>query len=361
MTGLDEYAARAAEAEERHAAQLADVRRTLSASNAALKKSRVRVDELEQQLEQLTTIVALNPKPPKWQLKPRRQSGHHAIVTTVLSDMHFDELVNPDEMGGVNAYDRDIATLRLRRYFESVVMLARDYTAGVTIDGCVLMLGGDSITGEIHDELARTNDDSIPGTLLYWSELLAAGVDMFADAFGHVAVYESPGNHGRMSRKVEPKQFSRRSFDWLLSHMVAREFRRDDRVTFHINDAYDSRFQVYNTTYLLHHGMVGGSNAGTGIGGIWPTIMRDDARRRNMYQQVGQPYDIAVMGHWHQYTWGPGTKFVINGSLKGYDEFARFKGFGWEPPQQAWWLTTPENGVTFTAPVLVGHRKREKW
>lgn len=32
-----------------------------------------------------------------------------------------------------------------------------------------------------------------------------------------------------------------------------------------------------------------------------------------------------------------------------------------EPPQQALWLTTPEHGVGFQAPVLVADRKKEGW
>jgi hypothetical protein len=341
--------------------RLADLRRDRDSARVALRAAQAETSELRHHLGLIDRVNSQTPAPPKWQTPKRPKAGNRAIVTTILSDMHFDEVVDPAEMGGRNAYDRLIATKRLRRYFEKVVSLARDYTTGVTIEGCVLMLGGDSITGEIHDEYARTNADSIPGTLLYWSEQIAAGIDMLADEFGRVSVYECPGNHGRMSRKVEPKQMARRSFDWLLANMVGREFKRDERVTFTITDAFDARFDVYDTTYLLHHGMVGGSSAGSGIGGIWPTIMRDDAKRRNMQQAVGAPYDIACMGHWHQYTWGPGRQFVINGSLKGYDEFARFKGFGFEPPQQSWWLTTPEHGVSFAAPVLVQDRAREKW
>lgn len=339
----------------------AAARRDASSARAALKISDARVEELTAELNILSGIADLNPSPPKWLAPARPKAGNRAIVTTLLSDLHLDEVVNPDEMGGVNAFDRDIATLRLRRYFERTIMLGRDYSSGVTIEGAAVLFAGDNITGEIHDELARTNADSIPGTLLYWSEQLAAGLDMLADEWGKVACFESPGNHGRMSRKVEPKQFARRSFDWLLMNMVANLFRRDPRVEFTITEGYDSRFTIYDTTYLLHHGLTGGSSAGSGIGGIWPTIMRDDARRRNAYQAVRQPYDIAAMGHWHQYTWGPGQAFVINGSLKGYDEFARHRSFGFEPPQQAWWLTTPQHGVTFTAPVLVQDRKREGW
>jgi hypothetical protein len=65
------------------------------------------------------------------------------------------------------------------------------------------------------------------------------------------------------------------------------------------------------------------------------------------------------MGHWHQLVYGP--SFVVNGSLKGYDEYAAVSNFPFEPPQQACWLMTPEHGKTWTAPVLSVDRKKEQW
>jgi hypothetical protein len=65
------------------------------------------------------------------------------------------------------------------------------------------------------------------------------------------------------------------------------------------------------------------------------------------------------MGHWHQYLSTP--SLIINGSLKGYDEYAKISNFGFEPPQQALAIVTPERGITFQAPVFCLDRKREKW
>jgi hypothetical protein len=41
-----------------------------------------------------------------------------------------------------------------------------------------------------------------------------------------------------------------------------------------------------------------------------------------------------------------GQNFVVNGSLKGYDEYARRNGFGFEKARQALFLVTPERGIT---------------
>ena len=123
---------------------LAEVRRDRAAARHALKASRGEVADLIAQRDLIQSITDLDPRPPKWLTPQKAPSAHHATVCTILSDSHFDEVVNPDEIGGVNAYDRDIATLRLRRYFDQgmprlVVDSAQRAPANVQHDGAVCL------------------------------------------------------------------------------------------------------------------------------------------------------------------------------------------------------------------------------
>jgi hypothetical protein len=52
---------------------------------------------------------------------------------------------------------------------------------------------------------------------------------------------------------------------------------------------------------------------------------------------------------------------IVGGTLKGLDEYAYMGNFGYEPPQQAWWVTTPEMGITVNAPIYVSDRESEGW
>lgn len=340
-------------------AKVADARRERDAAKHALKSMASDVADLEKRLAVVEGIASLDPSPPKWLTPKKRKGGNPATVTTILSDAHFDEVVNPDEVGGTNAYDRDIATLRLKRYFERVVMISRDLLSGVTYDGAVLMLGGDLFSGDIHDELTQTNEpgETILSGVLYWSELVAAGIDMLADEFGKVYVPVVVGNHGRRSRKPRAKMRAKDNFDWLFGHVVAREFRDDDRVTFDIPEEADCRFSVYDTDYLLTHGDQ--FRGGNGIAGIWSPIMKGDAKKRSREAAADRPYDVMVMGHWHQLKWG--GQFIINGSSKGTDEYAWVSNFDPEPPAQGMWLTTPEHGASILTPIYVADRKAERW
>ena len=74
-----------------------------------------------------------------------------------------------------------------------------------------------------------------------------------------------------------------------------------------------------------------------------------------------RPFDVMAVGHWHQYIVAPSKGLIVNGSLKGYDEFARQFKFEPEPAQQAFWLWTPEHGISFSAPILAVDRASEGW
>lgn len=66
----------------------------------------------------------------------------------------------------------------------------------------------------------------------------------------------------------------------------------------------------------------------------------------------GQPetYDTMICGHFHTLLMLP--RLIVNGSLKGYDEFALSINAPWEPPQQALWCVHPKHGHTWYMPVV---------
>jgi hypothetical protein len=65
-----------------------------------------------------------------------------------------------------------------------------------------------------------------------------------------------------------------------------------------------------------------------------------------------------MLGHWHQ-RWAF-KNIIVNGSVKGYDEYAYDQNFDFEPPEQSFWLTDPRHGVTISAPIHV-LGKNESW
>lgn len=319
-----------------------------------------RLTEQLEKAERCLSIVkhaeGISLSPPSW-MAPKKPKRSAATLVVMLSDTHFDEVVNLKEMEGLNCYNREIAVMRLERWSQNVVKLSRHYLSGVTYDGIVVILGGDIFTGDIHEELALTNEDTMIGSLLFWSEQVAAAIQLLTEEFKKCYVVSVVGNHGRTTRKPRMKQRVKTNFDYLIAKMIERHFRADHRVTFDIPESADALIKIYEHGHLITHGdQVSG---GGGIGGIYPPIMRMRARKQARYLATNKSFQTLWLGHWHQYISTP--SMIVNGSLKGPDEYSLIMGFSHEPPQQALAIVTPERNITIQAPVFCLNRKLEGW
>lgn len=297
--------------------------------------------------------------PPEWLTHMPAGKTHHGTIIAMLSDTHLDEVVSAREMNFVNAYNREIALLRIRKFFGNVILLTRDYIAGVKIDGLQLLLGGDIVSGNIHEELKITNEAPILDTCVYWAEQIAAGIEQLLGFFPKIHVTAVPGNHGRLTKKPSFKNRVRDNYDWLIYKLVEKHFRGNTQVTFQIPDAPEAHFQIYNLRNLLVHGDQGFSG-GNGIGGLAVPIMRGDAKKQKAKTAIGHPYDVMWMGHWHVRSVLGGGTVRINGTTKGWDEYAAGNNFDFQQPQQALAMVTPERGITLDMPVFV-RDKHEEW
>lgn len=299
------------------------------------------VDKLQNLLDRYSTIKPQDTKVPKW-LKPRPRSRvHRATGVLLLSDLHLDEVVDLHEMDGINEYNREIAKARLERVVNKTVDLLRTHVSGVHYDGMVAALLGDNITGVIHDELERTNEAPPAASIVYWVPIIASALTHLADEFGRLYVPCVDGNHDRFYKKTPKKQRAESSLAWIIYNWLADHLRDDDRITFGISTSPEQLIDVYNTTLLLSHG--DGFRSAGGVGGLYPSLLKFLLRKHQLYSTTKRDFDLALMGHWHQPLWG--QDFVINGSPKGYDEYAKDAGFIHSKPSQQLFTLNPERGV----------------
>jgi hypothetical protein len=349
---------RAAEAEQVQAERVAVLQREVAHQKAGRARALAEVSELKKTLNLISELEKVRTKPPRW-LAPPKTGTHRGTVNLLITDTHFDEVVRPEEVDGINAYNREIAELRLRKAFEGTVKMARQYVSGITYDGVCLMLGGDIFSGLIHEELRETNEAEIMASVVHWVEPLEAGIELLAEAFGKVHVVGVPGNHGRNTRKPRSKGRATDNFDWLLYKLIERDYRKREDVTVQVGNAADAHITVYNTRYLLTHGDQ--FRGGSGISGALAPLMLGAHRKTKRQAAAGKPYDVMVIGHWHQSKWLPAEGIIAGNCLKGYDEYAYTSNFAPTVPSQDFWITTPEHGPTIAAPIYVMDRKREGW
>lgn len=301
-----------------------------------------------------------NTKVPSWTYKTNKPKGSPGVPTLFLSDLHWGEIVHPSQINGVNQFNLAIARDRLRHTIQTAIDLAAIISPKFNYPGIVMPLGGDMISGNIHEELQATNELNTMPTVLDLYDHLAAGINLLADTFGAVFLPCVSGNHGRDTRKTWAKDRHHTSFDWLLYQFLAKYFKDDKRITFLIPDGPDALYRIYATTYLLTHGDQFRSGDSI-IGPIGP-LARGTQKKQARNQAVDQAFDVLLAGHWHTYIHF--HYLIVNGSLKGYDEYAYANNYRIEPASQAMWLTHPDHGITYRMPVYcdpVASRQITDW
>lgn len=322
----------------------------LTVENADLRRQ---VKDLQREEETAAAIraeiwkmEAHDPAPPKW-LSKSGKNGFRGMPMLMASDWHYGEVVRKEEVGGVNEFNADIATKRIKRLTNTVIDLCYNHMgrASTIYPGIVLMLGGDMISGDIHEELMATNDRTPVQCVNDLTDLIAAQIEALVVKFGEIYIPCVTGNHGRTGKRMRFKGRVFTSYEWNIYCNLKRYFKNNKHVHFFIPEQTDARFDVYGHRYLLTHGDTLGVKGGDGIIGALGPIRRGEIKIRNAESQIGRDFDTIVMGHWHQYLTLPGL--IVNNSLKGFDEFARSAlRASYSRPSQALWFTHPEHGIT---------------
>lgn len=303
---------------------------------------------------EIIQLARSKPSVPDWLTEHKEhRTSHPGVPTLFLSDWHWGEVVDPKQISGCNKYDLEIAHARARRCVDNAVDLLTNHMVNPRYPGIVLAIGGDMFSGDIHEELSRSNEKPIMPLVLDLYGVLVEVINKLVGAFGKVFVPCVTGNHSRTTRKPQSKDRNAMNFDWLLYCLLEKYFESDKRIKFLVGDGPDVSWQVFGKKYCLTHGdqFRGGDSI---IGPLGP-ITRGDLKKRGRNNSIGDRYDVLLLGHWHQLI--QMQRLIVNGSLKGYDEYAYSGNFGFEEPKQALWLTHPEHGITFQVPVLVDEKK----
>ncbi len=299
------------------------------------------------------------PDIPAWIIDPPKAKHSPGVPTLFASDWHWGEVVDQEQINGVNKYNLRIAHARAKRMVERSIDLLKNHMVNPSYPGIVFSLGGDMVSGDIHDELRESNELPTIPTVLDLLEVLCACIKSLADAFGHIHVPCVTGNHGRNTLKMRAKGRVHTSYDWLLYCLLEREFKNDKRVSFQVSNGPDCSYSIYGHRYLLTHGDQ--FRGGDGMVGALGPILRGDHKKRSRNGQIGLEFDTMLLGHWHQYCHL--GRVIVNGSLKGYDEYANAGNFAFEMPKQALFITHPRHGITFALPVVLEDQpiRGKKW
>jgi hypothetical protein len=275
------------------------------------------------------------------------------IPTLMLSDWHVGEVVDPEQVQHLNEYSLDIAFRRAERVFNTSLELLFHHQAGQSYDGFTLAFAGDMLSGNVHDELRRTNEKPLLECVMDLAHMLVGNIIEVSKNFEWVYVPCVAGNHGRaFDKKPSSKDASKENFDTHLYRIVAAlvEAKLKDKcnVQFDISEALDMRYDLYGTGYLLTHGDQ--IQCSTGNAAFWPSLVDIAVKKQNREVHAkGKGFDYMLCGHFHRY--GTVSNVIVNGSLKGYDEWVYRMNYEPAPPVQALWITHPDYGIIEHRPV----------
>lgn len=280
---------------------------------------------------------------PSYRPGPRRRAADGDGHTLVLlwSDCHASEVVSPVETLGLNAYNWDIMQARLRRLADGVRSHRDHY--GTKARHLVICSLGDQLTGVIHEELAQTNDTTFSDSMVRFGEEGAQWiVEEFGDVFDRIDVHVIPGNHPRFSKKPRHK-LSYDNGDYVAGHIMRIALRNTPNVTVNVPRANKALIEVCGRRILLMHG---DGVRSTMVGVPWGGIMRRSERLKALFDLVDEKPDHIFCGHFHTAEIADDFSIVVNGSLKGVDEYGIDEHGGGKPPVQLLAAFHPKRGVT---------------
>jgi len=346
-------------------AQIAKLKHQVSTLTGKLRTAESQIVSADY-LKSLIHGLGENESPPRFSQEPswlkpaKHKKGTRGVPVLLLGDLHYDEVVDPAQVAYVNEYNRDVADKRIRNTFQKARALFLDYTVKPQYPGIVVMLLGDIFAGNIHEELRTTNEHPIFTSILSLIDTFFKGIKSYADVFGRVFVPCVVGNHGRIDRKPSHKNKVYDNYDWMFYQFLAKMFSDDDRVTFYIPDSPDAYFNIYDFRFLVTHGDQ--FKGGSGIQGHMLPLTLGHHRKQKKHAAIGKPFDIMVCGHFHQKLMT--SQIIVNGSTKGYDEFANNLNLPYERPQQLAFVVHKHNGIIHDTPVLCdsyegGHKEKD--
>ncbi len=298
-----------------------------------------RHDELERTLSLMSNVKTIH----SFNIKENKREKSEATAIIMASDWHVGETVDPETIGGVNEYNREIAQKRGKQFFTNALRLLKIFEKDIYINNVILALLGDFITNTIHEELAETNSMLPSDEISFAQDLIVSGIEfLLKNTTVNFIIPCHSGNHGRMTKKQRISSEAGNSLEYFMYKNIAYYFKNEKRITFLIPRGYFSFVQVYDKVVRFHHGHH--LSYGGGVGGVTIPINKAIAQ-----WDKTKKADIDCFGHFHQFL--NGGKWILNGSMMGFNAYAESIKASYEPPKQAFFLIDKKRGQTIVAPI----------
>ena len=286
--------------------------------------------------------------------RERKSRLREATPLVLVSDLHLEEQVRPEQVSGRNQYNLEISKRRMERLFEGVRFGIEFNRQIFKIRDLCLWLGGDIITNYLHPDNIESNLLSPVQAIAYAETSITDGIlHLLQDKqLERIVIPCNDGNHGRLTEKMRSSSRIENSIEWLLYTNLAKRFAKEPRVQFQIAESEHLYYDIYGRTIRFTHGDT--VRYGGGVGGIMIPLYKAMSR----WQTVRHAH-LTCVGHFHQYT--SLNDLIVNGSLIGYSPYALSIGARFEPPTQAMTMLDSVRFKSVDFPIWVADAKDDKF
>jgi transposase-like protein len=304
---------------------------------------------------------------PKPATRPKaRASRKRKPLTAVwhLTDLHFDEIVEPSTLNDVNAYSPDIAAARVQHTLDTIIALASNYDAHHGIDELVIAVNGDTFGGAIHPDsaeyAARVARQALNAALL-----IAQVASEAATVFPRVRLLGTVGNHTRSTNRM-PTGRARMDSSWelLMHEHIAALLANTPNIGYELARGYTLDTIIGPSRWAFAHGDAvkgGGGQLGVPAYGL---KRQHDANREWSIVLAGMhaaTIDGIIkhtrVGHFHTLMfWQAGAgDIALCPSPKGVDPFVKDVLGKYSPPQMLVEIVHPEHDIIAQHPITLTH------
>jgi len=266
--------------------------------------------------------------------------GSPCVAVMRISDGHMGAVQVPDEIEGFGEYNPELSRSRQVDYVKRFCKWVDVSRNGYQIDEVAVLVTGDLISGDIHDELKITNAFPAPVQCVKAAEVLVEQLRIVSSNFAKTTVhFLVEDNHSRLTKIPQAKEAGYNSFNYIVGKIAEIYLNNVDNIEFNIYPQFEKVVHVLNRQYLIAHGH--GIRGWMGI--PWYGIERHVGKEaKNRLQiimdDITRAKDIGfhkyVFGHFHTYF--ETDLYSCCPSVSGTDAYDHQSGRHGDPGQSAW-------------------------
>ena len=301
------------------------------------------VDEMDERIKPLRPLPSARPK----FKEDRGMIREHLVMH--ISDGHHDQIVTPNDTGGLETYDFPISMCRAERYVDTILKWTQETLRGFTFPSLTVLAYGDHTSGEIHGHTSRSYFRNAFKNAFAIGQLHSLMYRDLAPYFEQVNVIYVPGNHGRRSNKKD-YHGAHDNWDYLIAKTAEMHLRDVKNISFNIPNSFSCNVDIDGIGFQIFHG----DDIRSSLGIPWYGL---EKRRHRMSAlnsvQQGVPIRYYCCGHFHR----PGSttevngEMLINGAWPASDAYAFNALGGFTEPSQLIHGVNKEYGITWRLPV----------